>query len=70
MTPFEKRIIAWVALGFAIAFWAWISELDYQDALTQERITCEMVEAGIWPGWQARNLDCPQRVAEINERQR
>ncbi len=61
MTPFEKRIIAAAALGFVLAFWAWASEADYQDALTQERITCEMVEAGIWPEWQARNLDCTEQ---------
>lgn len=67
MTAFEKRIIAFCLLGSVFAAWAWISELDYQDALTQERITCEMVERGIWPEWQARNLDCKteQNVAGV-----
>lgn len=68
MTAFEKRIIAFCLLGSVFAAWAWISELDYQDALISEQHTCAMVRDGIWPAEQAENYNCaePAQVAGVD----
>jgi len=58
MNRYWNIILGGFALLSLLAIYCMAGEMDYQDALTQERITCEMVERGIWPEWQARNLDC------------
>lgn len=60
-------ILGSLALGAFIALLAVIGEEDYKAAIQEERMACEMVEAGIWPEWQARNLDCKteQNVAGV-----
>lgn len=44
-------VIVWVT-GYLV-----ISDMDYQDQLTQQDAYCKMVQAGYWPAYQDTNCD-------------
>ena len=38
-------------------------QMDYADAVAQEKRACRMVAEGKWPAAQIEGYDCPERVA-------
>ena len=49
-------------IGFALAVIGYliVSEMDYEDALLQERIYCENVRDGVWPNYNTE-IECHEQ---------
>lgn len=49
-----KTISVWLALLGAFAF---VNQMDYEDAIAEEQHYCDMVREGHWPHYN-RDIDC------------
>jgi len=55
------------AIVFVVAAYGIVGELDYQDAIEQEKHYCGMVKSGAWPNYKPE-IDCTRLAAQSIDR--
>lgn len=61
-----RQFFVGVLVAFAVAAYGWVGESDYEQALANTQLYCQMSDSGAWPV--RPELNCPVPKIEPAER--
>lgn len=58
-----ETLLGCTVLVLILAIYSIVGEMDLKDQERYSAVSCSMVERGIWPAYQVRNIDCATKAS-------